>query len=233
MTVARVNRAERQRTSRHPVSHAGNVTEGNRGRQGDLLPTRAVGRAWITERPTLLTSNILEFLTKFSGGGSACRLSAPDDTPRQPTGRSASMCRATPDFARTIRLKRIGIQSSCHGVERLRPVDLVRAIHDRLSFREILNPRKAVVVPLVLQTGFVHTSGKPLSAVDADLNGKRKPGLNSSRHEAVSRIDPVVVKELAPARRLLRVRLSSIRAGRCFQSLPSAAPRGGATDPAG
>ena len=77
----------------------------------------------------------------------------------------------------------------------LGPLGFELTIHQALSLAPVGNPRKAVVLLQVFETSGLHLSCQPFSAVEADLNGEGKPGLDAGIEEAEDGMNLVVVEE--------------------------------------
>src|SRR4029078_13561943 len=69
----------------------------------------------------------------------------------------------------------------------------------RLSARQNVNARKAIVSLLIPDACPVHAFGQVLAAIDADLHGPLKPGLQAHVHQAKLAIGKVKVDEQALA----------------------------------
>jgi hypothetical protein len=67
-----------------------------------------------------------------------------------------------------------------------------------LSFIYIFNPGETVIDSLILHPYHIHLARKPFPAVQADVDGERKPGLYPSTHEAKHGIYPVMIDMQAP-----------------------------------
>ena len=93
-----------------------------------------------------------------------------------------------------------GIELASDAVEQLGPFSFELTIHQALSFGPVGNVREAVIMLQVLQTGGLHLSRQPFSAIEADLNGEREPGLNAGIEKAEDGMNLVVVEEQAFAR---------------------------------
>ena len=93
-----------------------------------------------------------------------------------------------------------GIELASDAVEQLGPLSFELTIHQALSFGPVGDPGETVVMLQVIETSGLHLSCEPFSSVEADLDGKRKPGLNAGVKEAEDGMNPVVVKEQAFAR---------------------------------
>ena len=68
------------------------------------------------------------------------------------------------------------------------------AVHEGLGLLDILKPRETVLFSHVGETGLVHQSGQPFSAVETNLNVEREPRLDAAVHEAEERMDEVVIE---------------------------------------
>lgn len=93
----------------------------------------------------------------------------------------------------------VRVELSGDSIESLGPSGLELLIHEFLSCRNILDPRKAVLPPAVRQSLLVHLAGEPLPAVHADLDREGEPCLDPGVHEAEDGVDEVVVQEQALA----------------------------------
>src|SRR2546427_4253051 len=78
-----------------------------------------------------------------------------------------------------------------------RPADAQLPIHQLLGFADILDPRETVIVTAIAHALLVHPPRQPFPTVEADLDGKRKPRLDSGAHPAELVINPVVIEEQA------------------------------------
>lgn len=67
-------------------------------------------------------------------------------------------------------------------------------VHESLSLFDVGELNKTIVAAAIRQMQFVHGASEPFAAVDAELNGEREPGLNTSVHKTKDRIDHVVIK---------------------------------------
>ena len=101
-------------------------------------------------------------------------------------------------FTEDLAMNRVELASDA--VEQLGPSGFELTIHQALSFRPVGDPGETVVMLQVIETSGLHLSCEPFSSVEADLDGKRKPGLNAGVKEAEDGMNPVVVKEQAFAR---------------------------------
>ena len=77
-----------------------------------------------------------------------------------------------------------GIELASDAVEQLGPLSFELTIHQALSFGPVGDPGETVVMLQVIETSGLHLSCEPFSSVEADLDGKRKPGLNAGVKEA-------------------------------------------------
>src|SRR4030095_14509244 len=105
----------------------------------------------------------------------------------------------------------LGIQrmaSSHQPTQKLAPVALVLLIHQRLGTRDIANPRTQVLLSLLAQPGSVHRTPQPFSAVQTDLNQKRKPSLKSKMQKTKLLMHPVKIQVNAPAPLKLNLQLA-------------------------
>jgi len=73
------------------------------------------------------------------------------------------------------------------------------AVHPFLSFVDILDPGETVIVTTIGDAVLIHHSGEPFSSIEADLDGKGKPRLDSGAHPTELLIDPVMMEEQALA----------------------------------
>ena len=93
-----------------------------------------------------------------------------------------------------------GVQLASDAVEQLRPFGFELMIHQALSCTPVGNPREAVVLLQVMETGGLHLWRQPFPSVEADWNGEREPSLNAGIEQAEEGVDLVVVEEEALAR---------------------------------
>src|SRR6266705_2860738 len=100
-----------------------------------------------------------------------------------------------------------GVQLPGHFLQQARPVHSQLLIQQLLRPAPVLHPGKTVALPHKLQARGLHLLPQPRPPVQADLDGERKPSLNSSVHETPARMLPVVVQKqaFAPARHQLQL----------------------------
>ena len=82
-------------------------------------------------------------------------------------------------------------------IEGVCPIDLVHGFLQFLGLRNVVDVRKAIGITSITNAVLVQLSGKIVSAIDADLNVKRKPGLNASVQPTEPGMDFVVIDEFA------------------------------------
>jgi hypothetical protein len=87
------------------------------------------------------------------------------------------------------------VETTGNPVEQNRPVGLQLLIHQLLDLIHPFNPRKTVLLPLVVQPLPIHLTAQPLPPVQTNLDGEREPTLNSGIHESKYGIHPVMIEE--------------------------------------
>jgi hypothetical protein len=90
-----------------------------------------------------------------------------------------------------------GIELAGNPIQQPGPVHSQLAVHQLLRLPPVLHPGKAVVLPPVAQPCAVHLARQPFPPAQADLDGKRKPGLDARVHEPEHRVQEVVIQKQA------------------------------------
>jgi hypothetical protein len=104
------------------------------------------------------------------------------------------------------------VQAARHAVQQVGPCRLHLPVHQPLRPLGVFQPGEAVVALQVAKADRVHLPRQPRPAVQADLDGERKPGLNAGTHEPELPVDAVVIEmqALAPPRLQLQALGSAI-----------------------
>src|SRR5210317_584202 len=89
------------------------------------------------------------------------------------------------------------IQTTGDFVQLARPVCLQLLLHQLLGFVNLINPGKTIVASLITNSNSIHLPCQPFSSIEANLDGKWKPALNSCVHETEYLINPVMIKKQA------------------------------------
>jgi hypothetical protein len=76
-------------------------------------------------------------------------------------------------------------------LKRFGPADAGLPVHESLRFGDIIDGSETVIVAAISHLVLIHQAGEPLASIDADLDGKRKPGLDASIHPTELGIDPI------------------------------------------
>ena len=87
-----------------------------------------------------------------------------------------------------------GVTSFGQQVQPADPFPLDQAVHQPLGLGNVVDVDEAIVALLIFDTLAIKASAQPLPPINADLNGKGKPGLQSHMHQAKFPVNKIEVQ---------------------------------------
>ncbi len=93
------------------------------------------------------------------------------------------------------------IEPSAERIEERHPIPLFQVVEHLLGPRHVVDPRKAIVPFFVANSRPIQSAGQVFSAVEADLDRHRQPGLQTDVHQAKFPVHKVEVHKQALANR--------------------------------